>query len=318
VDGSVLRHILTAAELSPDDVVIEVGPGLGVLTRSLAEHAGMVLAVEKDENLARILAEAMASYGNVSIVSGDILDMDPQALLRQYRDTTGYHPGPIPSRPRVSPLPLPSPLIPLPRGEGKEEGDLQGEGKGEEVPGDGEPSGYKVVANLPYYVASPVLRLFLEASAKPFIMVVMVQKEVARQITAKPGEMSLLSVGVQLYGEPRVVKYVPARAFYPAPDVDSAVLKITVYPKPAAEVDSQGFFRVVRAGFSAARKQLINSLAHGLELSKTEVSSLLEKAGIDSRRRAETLSIEEWECLWKEYAKGRGVQLNAPADHDQP
>ena len=256
VDGSVLKHILSAAELNRDEVVVEVGPGLGVLTQALAEHAGRVVAVEKDENLSRILQETLASYGNVSIVNEDILKVDPQALLRErFPDTAAHR--------------------------------------------------YKVVANLPYYITSPVLRHFLEATLKPEMIIVMVQKEVARQITAKPGEMSLLSVGVQLYGHPRIVKYVPARSFYPAPDVDSAILKITVYPRPAVDVEITTFFSVVRAGFSAARKQIVNSLAHGLELSKTEAVSLLEKAGIDPRRRAETLSIEEWGRLWQEYAKAK-------------
>jgi 16S rRNA (adenine1518-N6/adenine1519-N6)-dimethyltransferase len=252
VDGAILRHILSAAEISPDDLVIEVGPGLGVLTRGLADHAGRVLAVEKDENLARVLKQTMAAQSNVTIVSEDILKLEPAGLLREF--FTGQ-----------------------------------------------DPVRYKVVANLPYYITSPVLRHFLEAEIKPQTVVVMVQKEVARQITAGPGEMSLLSVAVQLYGRPRIVKYVPAGAFYPPPEVDSAILKITVYPRPAVDVEIAGFFGVVRAGFSAARKQIVNSLSRGLKLTKHEVSSMLESAGIDPKRRAETLSIEEWGRLWGQY-----------------
>ncbi|MFC1873866.1 ribosomal RNA small subunit methyltransferase A, partial [Chloroflexota bacterium] len=166
---------------------------------------------------------------------------------------------------------------------------------------------YKVVANLPYYITSPVLRHFLEAPVKPEMMVVMVQKEVAAEIAAEPGRMSLLSVGIQLYGKPAILEYVPARSFYPAPQVDSALLKITPYPCPAVEVDdSEGFFVVVRAGFSAARKQLANSLAQGLELPKVEVLSGLEEAGITPQRRAETLTLEEWAQLWRIFAR-RGV-----------
>jgi 16S rRNA (adenine1518-N6/adenine1519-N6)-dimethyltransferase len=128
---------------------------------------------------------------------------------------------------------------------------------------------------------------------------------VAREITAQPGRLSLLGISIQLYGEPRIVKYVRASSFYPAPEVDSAILKITVYPQPVVEVDTESFFIVVRAGFSAARKQLVNSLTQGLKVPKADVLSLLDRAGIDSRRRAETLSIEEWARLWREYTRGR-------------
>ncbi len=122
-----------------------------------------------------------------------------------------------------------------------------------------------VVANLPYYIVSPVLRHFLEAVVKPEMMVVMVQKEVAKAIVAEPGQMSLLSISVQFYGKPAIVSYVPASCFYPAPKVDSAILKIGLYPQPAVAVaDRKGFFALVRAGFSASRKQIVNSLAQGL------------------------------------------------------
>ena len=166
------------------------------------------------------------------------------------------------------------------------------------------PLSYKVVANLPYYITSPVLRHFLEASLKPRIMVVMVQKEVAEQIVAKPGRMSLLSISVQLYSEPTIIGYVPARCFYPAPEVDSAILRIVLYPQPAVEIaDKESFFALVRAGFSAPRKQIANSLAHGLGLSKVEVLPLLERTSVVPHRRAETLTLEEWAHLWREYAR---------------
>jgi 16S rRNA (adenine1518-N6/adenine1519-N6)-dimethyltransferase len=155
-----------------------------------------------------------------------------------------------------------------------------------------------VVANLPYYITGAVIRHFLEASLKPRLMVLMVQREVAKQITAKPGEMSLLSVSVQVYGVPKIAAKVPAHAFYPTPKVDSAVLRIDVYPQPKVAVNNvDEFFRLVKAGFSANRKQLINSLSHGLDLPKTDVLPFLEKAGIDPKRRAETLTIEEWRQL---------------------
>ena len=159
---------------------------------------------------------------------------------------------------------------------------------------------YKVVANLPYYITSAVIRHFLEASVKPTIMILMVQKEVAKQITVQPGEMSLLSVSVQLYGKPTIISKVPAHCFYPAPNVDSAILKIMVYPRPKVQTeDIAGFFYIVRAGFSANRKQVVNSLANGLKVPKNEIIPLLEKAAIDPRRRAETLTIDEWGILYK-------------------
>jgi 16S rRNA (adenine1518-N6/adenine1519-N6)-dimethyltransferase len=257
VDRDVLGLIMGAAALTASDVVVEVGPGLGVLTRELAGRAGRVFAVELDDRLAAGLKEGLSLLHNVSVVNGDILKVDLAALL-------------------------------------KESG---GRGK------------YKVVANLPYYITSPVLRHFLEASVRPQTMVVMVQKEVAETIAARPGRMSLLSVSVQFYAEATIVGHVPAESFYPVPEVDSAVLRIDVYPEPRVFVsDIDGFFGLVRAGFSAARKQLVNSLAQGLGLSREEALPLLEKAGIQPTRRAETLSLEEWARLWGLFTGGGGVQ----------
>jgi 16S rRNA (adenine1518-N6/adenine1519-N6)-dimethyltransferase len=156
---------------------------------------------------------------------------------------------------------------------------------------------YKVVANLPYYITSPVLRHFLETALKPKTMVVMVQKEVAEAIAAKPGDMSLLSVSVQFYSSPEIVSIVPPESFYPAPEVSSAIVKIDVYPGPKVEVDEKGFFDTVRAGFAAPRKQLANSLAKGLGKEKALVLPFLKKARIDPQKRAETLTIEEWATL---------------------
>jgi len=159
---------------------------------------------------------------------------------------------------------------------------------------------YKVVANLPYYITSPVLRHFLEAPVKPETMVVMVQKEVAETIAAEAGQRSMLSIAVQFYGRPSIVKIVPAASFYPPPEVDSAIVKIDVYPRPPVDVaDVEGFFKLVRAGFTAARKQVINSLMQGLGLSRPEITDLLEKAEIDPHRRAETFTLEEWATLWR-------------------
>ncbi len=263
VERNVLDVILQAAALTPSDVVIEVGPGLGILTSELADKAGRVIAVELDDRLAAALKEGLSLLHNVNVINGDILKLEPAALLKE------------------------SGLLP--------ESDS--------------PSKYKVVANLPYYITSPVLRHFLEASVRPRTMVVMVQKEVAETIAARPGQMSLLSVSVQFYGEPAIVDYVSAESFYPEPEVDSAVLKIDVYPGPRVAVgDVDGFFGLVRAGFSAARKQLVNSLAQGLGLSREEVLHLLEKADIESRRRAETLTLDEWARLWAVFTEAGGAK----------
>jgi 16S rRNA (adenine1518-N6/adenine1519-N6)-dimethyltransferase len=254
VDGGVVKQILAAAELSPSDTIIEVGPGLGVLTEELVRGVGRVIAIELDQRLAGLLKEKMASSDNLTVINEDVLKTDAAQLL--------------------APLGV---------------------------------FDYKVVANLPYYITGAVIRHFLEASLKPRLMVIMVQREVAKQITAKPGEMSLLSVSVQFYGAPKIAAKVPARAFYPAPDVDSAVLRIDVYPEPKVAVNNvDEFFRLVKAGFSANRKQLVNSLANGLVLPKTEVLPFLEKAGIDPKRRAETLNIEEWGQLFNVYREQGG------------
>ena len=161
---------------------------------------------------------------------------------------------------------------------------------------------YKLVANLPYYAALPIVRRFLEASHKPRIMVFMVQREVARNMAAAPGDMSLLSVAIQVYGRPRIVSYVQPRAFRPTPKVTSAIVRIDVLEKPAVTAESDsGFFRLVRAGFSAPRKQLRNSLGNGLAISSEKADAWLGGAAIDPRRRAETLSVDEWLGLYEVY-----------------
>ncbi len=163
---------------------------------------------------------------------------------------------------------------------------------------------YKLVANLPYYITAPTFRHFLECANPPRLFVVMVQYEVAQRIVASPGDLSLLGVSIQFYGEPKIIAHVPARAFYPAPKVDSAILRIDLkdeIPLTARQRDS--FFRLVQAGFSERRKQLHNSLAHGLHRKNVDVQPWLLAANIDPSRRAETLSIEDWLRLWHEMEK---------------
>lgn len=160
------------------------------------------------------------------------------------------------------------------------------------------PVRYKVVANLPYYITSAVLRHLLEAAIQPTRIVVLVQKEVAERICAQPGDLSLLAVSVQYYAEPTLVHHVPAGAFYPPPKVDSAVLRLDVRPEPAvADVTPEAFFGIVRAGFSQKRKQLANTLSAGLHRAKADIIAILNRVGIDPKRRAETLTLAEWGML---------------------
>lgn len=255
VDEGILESIISAAELSSDDIVIEVGPGLGILTKKLAAAVARVVAVELDSRLVDALGKELADSGNVEIVHGDILKLAPQRLAGDYLASV-----------------------------------------------DSERS-YKVVANLPYYITSPVLHHFLQASLKPSLMVVMVQKEVGEAIVASGGKMSLLAVGIQLYSKPTVIAHVPAKCFHPPPKVDSLVLRLDVYARPAVEVrDVNSFLDMVSCGFRAPRKQLRNSLAQALGMPPSQIAPMLEKVGIDARRRAETLSLDEWKGLWEAFA----------------
>ncbi len=251
VDESVLATILDAAELSPTDTVLEVGPGLGILTGALAQRAGRVIAVEIEPRLAAHLRKALAIFPNVQMVEGDILTL-PAGIL---------------------------PEVPAPAG-----GCLP----------------YKVVANIPYAITSAILRHLLESATPPTRLVIMVQKEVAQRIVAAPGHLSLLAISVQFYGDAQLMAVIPARSFYPVPQVDSAILRVDVLPQPRIAVEPKRFFHVVTAGFSQKRKQLKNSLSGGLDLSPQEVVSILHHVGIDERRRAETLTWQEWGRLTKE------------------
>jgi len=241
---------VAAADLTPEDTVIEVGPGLGILTRELAQQAGRVIAIEADGEMVSALSETVARYPNLTVIHGDIMHVEPVSLL-------------------------PSPT--------------------------GVPAGYKVVANIPYYITSAVLRHFLEASRQPTLMVVMVQKEVGKTIVAQPGDMSLLAVSIQFYGWPSIVARVPARSFYPPPKVDSVILRVDVHKKPPVSVSSaRAFFETVRAGFQCAAEATAQLAGPGLGC-RHPGSSRPAAAGRDRpRRRAETLSIEEWGRLCRE------------------
>ncbi len=253
VDDARLQQIAAAANLTATDLVLEVGPGPGTLTRYLAAQAGHVTAVELDDRLIEPLQDQFAEQPNVSVVHGDILKLAPFELVH-------------------------SQLPPAP-----------GIAEDADVPA------YKVVANLPYYITSAVLRHLLESTLPPTLIVVLIQKEVAERICAAPGAMSILAVSIQYYAQPTLLHHIPATAFYPQPKVDSAVLRLDRLAEPAvAGVDTAFFFRVVRAGFSQKRKQLGNTLSAGLHLAKPVARATLEEAAIDPRRRAETLSLAEW------------------------
>jgi 16S rRNA (adenine1518-N6/adenine1519-N6)-dimethyltransferase len=242
VDENYLEQIASAAEISPQDSVLEVGAGIGNLTLWLAQTARQVVAVEKDLRLIPMLKEVIGSTGNVRIVAGDILQLDPQELMVD--------------------------------------------------------SGYIVAANIPYYITSALFRHLLEAPLKPSRMVLTIQEEVAKRICAKPGKLSLLALSVQVYGKPQIVLEIPALAFYPQPKVNSAMLRVDLYPQPLIPTERlDEFFRLIKAGFSQKRKMLHNALSAGLAWPKEQADGLLTRANIEPQRRAQTLSMDEWRCL---------------------
>lgn len=259
-DPTHLAKIVATADLTPGDIVLEIGPGPGTLTRLLAEKAARVIAVELDPHMVNLLKNEYGQHQNLTIIEADILQTNISSLLKQV-----VNKDQSPISPEAAIQNLKSKIA------------------------------YKVVANLPYYITSAVIRHLLETTPCPERVVITVQKEVAQRMVAKPGQMSLLAVSVQFYGQPTLAHYIPAGAFYPAPKVDSAVVRIDTFAQPLVTVaDTEHFFRVVKAGFGQKRKQLKNSLAAGLPKSMPEVVEALARVRIDPTRRAETLSLEEW------------------------
>lgn len=246
IDDQILHRIVESAAVGREDAVLEIGPGLGSLTRHLALAAKRVTAVELDQNLIPILRDVLEGFGNVRIIHGDMLKLDPLALM-----------GSAP---------------------------------------------YGVIANIPYYITSALIRHLLESGNRPARLVFTMQAEVAERICARDGKHSLLSLSVHVYGAPRVTMKIPAGAFYPAPNVDSATLRLDLYDEPLIPQERmEDFFRLAKAGFSQKRKNLRNSLSGGLNCSKEEAERLLAAAGIDDTRRAETLSLAEWARLTEVY-----------------
>lgn len=236
-------EMVVAADLKPDDTVLEVGPGLGFLTARLAARAGKVVTVELDDKLAGVLKTGLIArkIKNVEVVNEDILKIS----LDHYVNGV-----------------------------------------------------YKVVANLPYNITSIFLRKYLEAEIKPELMVLMLQKEVAERITAKPGKMSLLSVSVQFYAQAEIIKLVPRDFFWPKPEVDSTIVKII--PRPdflLSQEKEKDFFQLVRFGFSAKRKMLKNNLAAGFKIDQAEAEQRIIKAGFNGKIRAQELAVDDWRKL---------------------
>lgn len=239
-DADSLQAMCDAAQLSPDDYVLEIGPGMGTLTSFLVEQAAHVKAVEFDPALAVSLPGRIQSP-KLEVVTQDILSFDFTAL----------------------------------------------------------PQRYKLIANIPYYLTSNLIRVISESTNPPEVAVLLVQKEVAERVAAKPGDMSLLSVTAQYYWEVSLDRLVLAELFTPPPKVDSQILVLTRRTKPLfPDLDPKDFFRLVKAGYSQRRKTLLNSLSGGLQLDKAAVKLLCESVDIDPKRRAQTLSLEEWYNLY--------------------
>ncbi|NUM45590.1 MAG: ribosomal RNA small subunit methyltransferase A, partial [Anaerolineales bacterium] len=266
---ALLEPILHARQVTPTDTILEIGPGLGSLTRHLAARAARVLAVELDQHLIPLLREVLTPYPNVQIIHGDILQLDPKTILNdsaiqqinnQQSTITNYQ----------------LPNHPLPP--------------------------YLVIANIPYYITSAVIRHLLESGHPPTRIVLTIQREVAERICATADrphkadpQMSLLALSVQVYGQPTIVAHIPASAFYPAPQVDSAIVRVDLYPEPRIPAPHLNtFFRLAKAGYGQKRKTIRNAFLGGLGWPKEKVDTLLQAAHLDPMRRAETLTLEEW------------------------
>ncbi len=251
INEKVVRGIAEHAQIGPDDLVLEIGPGIGTLTQALAETGARVKSVEIDRSLLPVLAKTLEGYDNVEIVPGDVLKID-------LAEVTEYQP-------------------------------------------------FTVAANLPYYITTPIIFALLEQDLPLKRLVVMVQKEVAERMIASPGgkDYGPLSLALQYYSQPKLAIPVPAHDFMPAPRVDSMVVVCEKREQPPVSASSKAFFQVVRAAFSQRRKMLSNCLK-SLGLSADQVKELMVKAGIDPKRRGESLSMEEFGQLasaWEAFQK---------------
>ncbi len=283
IDPHALATIVVAANLQADDVVVEVGPGLGVLTWELTQRSRYVVAVELDKRLAARLhqqfrtthAEPPALSPSdppvpppvLHLLQADILDVPPPMLLQQAQAAWQAHALPLPAGAALPP--------------------------------------YKLVANLPYAITAPVLQHFLHSSHPPRTLTVLVQWEVAERITAAAGDLSVRALAIQLYAAPQIIARVPASSFIPAPAVDSAVLHLTTHTTPViADIAPEALLRIIKAGFGQPRKKLANSLTSGLAgigqgCPQAQVVAALHAAGVDPGRRPETLTLAEWAQVYR-------------------
>ncbi len=262
-DKAVLEKIIKSANLSVDDFVLEVGPGEGILTERLLKHAKKVVAIEIDKDLALKLGSRLRGNDKAEIVNADILEINLPKLIEK---NTKIHLA-------TNPHHL------------QERGDNM--------------HSYKVIANIPYYITSPIIRLFLETKYPPKEMLLMVQKEVAKRICAKAGKLSILALSVQYYASAELLFTVPAKAFFPIPEVDSAIIRITRSKQQeiGSKEEAKKFFSIVKAGFSAKRKTLVNNLSSSLKLDKYDVEEKLKQIEISPNQRAQELNLENWKKL---------------------
>lgn len=254
VDANIVNKIISAARLEKSDTVVEIGPGLGVITRAAALEAKNVVALELDAGLLPILEETLQGLENIRVVPGDAMEADFDAVVE---DACGGYRGP-----------------------------------------------YKLIANLPYYITTPLMIRLLSEGYNISMYVIMVQQEVAARMAALPGkkEYGALSVAVQYYTEAEYLFRVPSTVYIPRPEVDSAVIRLTRREKPAVEVpDRDLFFKVVRGSFGQRRKTLLNALGAAFNhIARDRLAALLESAGIDPGRRGETLSLDEFARVTRE------------------
>lgn len=281
INEEALAKIIGAADLKKSDVVLEVGPGTGILTKELAKNAGSVIALEKDRRMIAILKEILRDHSNVKIIEGDILKINIAEILQNSDSLHNIAREKITLNP-----PLQKEEITKTPSFKRGINDISG--------------AYKIIANIPYYLTSPLIRLFLENEPRPQEMVILIQKEVAERIANKGGDTSVLSILVQFYGAPEIVSIVKRESFWPIPDVDSAIIKISDIKKPEEydEETTKKFFRLVKIGFSGRRKTLANNLSAGLKIEKNEITSIIVSLGLPSAIRAQELTIEQWKTLY--------------------